>query len=225
VAEFPLRPDLIILPGTKNTLSDLAWLWREELAQHIRQLAKRGCAVLGICGGYQLLGERLSDFLGVEAAAGTVASGLNLLPVETFFEALTEKTTLRCQAQITLSAARGLFAHLGVQNFQAYQIHIGRTVASGSADQGDGSAFQIATGGEDGTLNADGWCAGYYLHGLFENEAFRRGIIAALAERRSLELVSSDRSGFDRQGEYEKLATMLRAHLDIPRLRELCNLM
>ena len=79
-AEFPDQPDLIILPGTKNTLSDLAWLWRQGLAQHIRQCAKHGCAVLGLCGGYQMLGERLSDFVAAEATAGTVEPGLNLLP-------------------------------------------------------------------------------------------------------------------------------------------------
>ncbi|HZU03534.1 MAG TPA: cobyric acid synthase, partial [Ktedonobacteraceae bacterium] len=70
--EFPAQPDLIILPGTKNTLSDLAWLWRQGLAQLIRQCAKQGSAVLGICGGYQMLGERLSDFAGAEAEAGTI---------------------------------------------------------------------------------------------------------------------------------------------------------
>jgi adenosylcobyric acid synthase len=63
-ADFPARPDLIILPGTKNTLSDLAWLWRQGLAQHIRQCANNGSAILGICGGYQMLGERVSDAVG-----------------------------------------------------------------------------------------------------------------------------------------------------------------
>lgn len=171
-----------------------------------------------------MLGERLSDFLGSEAQAGTVASGLNLLPVETFFEALAEKTTLQCQAQVAASAAHGLFAHLNTQNFQAYQIHLGRTVASGNDGQAGSNAFQISTSGPDGWLSADGWCAGWYLHGLFENEAFRRGIVSVLAERRSIKSIPSDRPGFDRQGEYEKLATLLRAHLDIPRLRELCDL-
>src|SRR5258708_33203840 len=59
--EFPAQPDLLVLPGTKNTLSDLAWLWRQGLAQHIRQCARRGCAVLGIWCGYPMVGERLGD--------------------------------------------------------------------------------------------------------------------------------------------------------------------
>src|SRR5438552_11544572 len=97
--EFPAQPDLIILPGTKNTLSDLAWLWRQGLAQHIRQWAKQGCAVLGLCGGYQMLGERLCDFVGAEADAGTVETGLNLMPVETFFEPIKKKVTKQSEAQ------------------------------------------------------------------------------------------------------------------------------
>src|SRR6266576_2336053 len=126
-AEFPAQPDLIILPGTKNTLSDLAWLWRQGLAQHIRQCARQGCAVLGLCGGYQMLGERLRDFIGAEADAGTVEPGLNLLPVETFFEPINEKVTQQSEAQIDASALRGLFANIHGLPFQAYQIHVGRT--------------------------------------------------------------------------------------------------
>jgi adenosylcobyric acid synthase len=224
LAEFPPRPDLIILPGTKNTLSDLAWLWRQGLAQHIRQLARDGCAVLGICGGYQMLGERLSDFLGSEAQAGTVEAGLNLLPVETFFESLDEKTTLQCQAQVDASAAHGLFAHLGEQNFQAYQIHLGRTTATRRDDQAGSSAFKISTSGTDGWLSADGWCAGCYLHGLFENDTFRKGIVDAMTRRHSIEHVSSNSSRFDRQIEYDKLAAILRTHMDIPRLKARCHL-
>ena len=86
--------------------------------------------MLGICGGYQMLGERLSDFVGAEAEAGRVEPGLNLLPVETFFEPISEKITLQSQAQVDESAVRGLFAHLHGQHFQTYQIHLGRTVAA-----------------------------------------------------------------------------------------------
>ncbi len=222
LAEFPPQPDMIILPGTKNTFSDLAWLWQKGLAQHIRQLAKSGSAVLGICGGYQMLGERLSDLSGSEAQVGTVESGLNLLPVETFFEPLTEKMTLQCRAQAAPSATHGLFAYLNTQTFQAYQIHLGRTIATKSDDPAGSHAFKTLPGDADGWLSPDGWCAGCYLHGLFENDSFRHGIIDAIARRHSIEPISPGK--FDRQNEYDKLAKMLRAHLDIPRLKMLCNL-
>ncbi len=211
--EFPAQPDLIILPGTKNTLSDLAWLWRQGLAQHIRRCAKRGCAVLGICGGYQMLGERLSDFVGAEAEAGTVEPGLNLLPVETFFEPTSEKITRRSEAQVDASALRGLFANMHGQPFQAYQIHLGRTVTTGRNGQAGTYAFETSPTGKDGWLSADGWCAGCYLHGLFEND-----------RRRSAQLVVPEGVSFNRQVEYDKLAGLLRQHIDIHRLKALCRL-
>jgi len=231
-SEFPARPDLIILPGTKNTFSDLAWLWRQGLAQHIRQCAINGCAVLGICGGYQMLGERLSDFVGAEAEAGTVEPGLDLLPVETFFEPISEKMTLQCQAQVDESAVRGLFALLQGQRFQTYQIHLGRTVgtrfiastAAGRNEQAGTCAFETYTTGKDGWLNADGWCAGCYLHGLFENDNFRHSIVAALVGRRSSQFVIREKASFNRQVEYDKLADVLRKHIDIYRLKALCSL-
>ena len=225
LAEFPARPDLIILPGTKNTLSDLAWLWRQGLAQHIRQCAKRGCAVLGICGGYQMLGERLSDFAGAEAEAGTVEPGLNLLPVETFFEPIDEKITRRSEVRVDTSALRGLFANMSGQRFQAYQIHVGRTVTKGRNGQGGTYAFEMYPTGKDGWLSANGWCAGGYLHGLFENDTFRQSLVAALAGRRSTQFVPLEQVSFNRQLEYDKLADLLRRHMDIPRLKALCNLM
>jgi adenosylcobyric acid synthase len=190
-AEFPAQPDLIIVPGTKNTFSDLAWLWRQGIAQVIRQWVKQGCAVLGICGGYQMLGERLSDLVGAEAEAGTVEPGLNLLPVETLFEPVSEKITQRIEAEVDASALRGLFANMHGQRFQAYQIHVGRTATRGRNGQDGSCAFATYPLGKDGWFSADGWCAGCYLHGLFEND---------------------------------KLARLLRQHLDIHRLKALCSL-
>jgi adenosylcobyric acid synthase len=223
-AEFPDQADLIILPGTKNTLSDLAWLWGQGIAQHIRQYAKNGCAVLGLCGGYQMLGERLSDLAGAEAEAGTVEPGLNLLPVETFFEPINEKITLQSQAQVDASAVRGLFANMSGQRFQAYQIHLGRTVTTGRNSQAGTCAFQTSTMDQDGWLSADGWCAGCYLHGLFENDNFRQSLVAALARQRSIQLTVPERVSLNRQVEYDKLASLLRKHIDIRRLKALCRL-
>ena len=222
--EFPARPDLIILPGTKNTLSDLAWLWRQGIAQHIRQCAKNGSAVLGICGGYQMLGERLSDFIGAEAEAGTVEPGLNLLPVETFFEPISEKVTLQSKVQIDESAVRGLFANMNKHRFQAYQIHLGLTATTGKSGESGTYAFQTDTTGKDGWLSADGWCAGCYLHGLFENDPFRHRIVATLAGRRSTEPIVPEKVNFNRQVEYNKLADLLRKHIDMHRLKALCSL-
>src|SRR5207302_3367094 len=140
----------------------------------------------------------LSDFAGAEAEAGTIEPGLNLLPVETFFEPISEKVTLQSQAQIDASAARGLFANMSGQHIQAYQIHVGRTVTRGRNGQGGTCAFQTSATDKDGWLSADGWCAGCYLHGLFENDSFRRSILAALARRRSAQLVMPEQVSFNR---------------------------
>jgi adenosylcobyric acid synthase len=220
--EFPAQPDLIIVPGSKNTLSDLAWLWRRGLAHHIRQLAQNGSAVLGICGGYQMMGERVSDSAGSEADPGTTEPGLHLLPVETFFAPLDEKTTQRCHAQLASAADRGLFAHVPQQPLQTYQIHVGRTAIA--TEQGTGtSAFSVA-GADDGWLSSDGWCAGAYLHGLFENDAFRYGLLRALFERRFAQPFMDEQTPFSRHEEYNKLADWLQRYLDIDQLKVICEL-
>jgi adenosylcobyric acid synthase len=219
-AEFPVQPDLIILPGTKNTLADLAWLWQRGLAQHIRLCACQGSAILGICGGYQMLGERVMDTLGTENPGTTAEPGLNLLPISTMFPIIHEKITQRCQAQIAVSSARGLFTHLAGHIFHTYQIHVGRSLPTEENCQGS-HAFTTDTNGDDGWLSPDGWCAGCYLHGLFENAAFREGIIAALASRHEISLVGSNLASFDRQSEYDKLAGVLRECLDVEYLKGL----
>ena len=219
-AEFPAQPDLIILPGTKNTLMDLAWLWRQGLAQHIRLCAQKS-AILGICGGYQMLGEQVIDPLGIENADKNAEPGLNLLPISTFFPMVYEKITQRCQAQI--AASRGLFTHLHGHLFHTYQIHVGRTMSIEEKDHQGTYAFTTDTSGDDGWLSSDGWCAGCYLHGLFENETFREGLIASLASRRSAPLAISERVPFNRQSEYDKLADLLREHLDMKYLKGLVS--
>ncbi len=220
--EFPDHPDLIILPGTKNTLADLAWLWRQGLALHIRHLVKQGCAVLGICGGYQMLGERLSDPAGSETTAGTVEPGLGLLPVATVFGSVHDKVTRPCQVQIIPGAQRGIFADLAEHTLAAYQIHVGQTQTVEQNAPGS-AAFREARSAEDGWLSSDGWCAGCYLHGLFENDTFRHAVLAALARRRSPQALLPEPVIFSRQHEYDRLADTLRTHLDMGKIKALCG--
>jgi adenosylcobyric acid synthase len=180
--------------------------------------------VFGICGGYQMLGERVSDPVGAETARGTVEPGLDLLPVETVFIAAREKVTLRTTAQIEPSAARGMFAHLDASPFSAYQIHVGRTAAHTETQNG-ADAFRVTAGGMDGWIDTGGWVAGCYLHGLYENDAFRHGIIKALAARHTIGgSAPVVMRTFDRQREYDKLAAVLRAHLAIDQIRSISKL-
>jgi adenosylcobyric acid synthase len=154
---LPGDADLVILPGTKATLADLAFLlaqgWDIDLAAHVR----RGGRVLGVCGGYQMLGRRISDPDGVEGAPGE-AAGLGLLDVETV---LTGEKTLRAVA-----------GRLGEAAFEGYEMHVGRT--SGEA----APLLAFDDGGADGALSADGRVAGCYVHGLFNRPEARAAILA-----------------------------------------------
>ncbi len=152
---LPADADLVILPGTKSTRGDLAFLrsqgWDIDLQAHVR----RGGHVLGICGGYQMLGKAVSDPAGLEGAAGQDA-GLGLLDVETRMAAgktLTRVTALHCGTQTKIDG---------------YEIHIGQT--KGADCQ---RPFSQINGAPDGAVSRDGKIAGTYLHGLFSNDAFR----------------------------------------------------
>ena len=139
----------ILLPGTKNTLSDLAWLRKTGLADWIIEQHKRGAHVVGICGGYQMLGERIEDPLGMESDRGG-ADGLGLLPVRTVLAA--DKIT-RCVRAITP----------GGKEFEAYEIHLGATTRPHDAEP-----FAVLADGSKDGVRAER-CAGTYLHGALED--------------------------------------------------------
>jgi adenosylcobyric acid synthase len=156
--ESPLPADaaLVILPGTKATIADLEFLraqgWDIDLAAHVR----RGGRVLGICGGYQMLGREIADPDGIEGRAGTVA-GLGHLPVT---------TVLTGDKRVTNT--RGVDVESGAA-FEGYEIHVGRTTAAPEP------LLRFADGTPDGAVSADGRVAGCYVHGLF-NRAEQRAV-------------------------------------------------
>jgi adenosylcobyric acid synthase len=168
------RPHAVILPGTKSTVADLRWLRDRGLADAILRLADQGTAVVGICGGYQMLGRMVRDPGGVESDASEVA-GLGLLPVETTFEG--EKATHQVLAR--LDAGPGWMAGLSGTLLTGYEIHMGRTPT-------DSPWLEVvARGGvscrvPDGAAAAGGRVWGCYLHGLFANDDFRRAWLTSL---------------------------------------------
>jgi adenosylcobyric acid synthase len=161
---LPGDADLVILPGTKATLADLAFLrtqgWDIDLAAHVR----RGGRVLGVCGGYQMLGRTLSDPDGVEGPPETV-EGLGLLEVDT---TLTGDKTLRPVIG-RLKSSEG--------RFDGYEMHVGRT--TGSVDP----MLILDGGGVDGAVSADGRIMGCYVHGLFNQGSARRAFLEGLGAR------------------------------------------
>jgi adenosylcobyric acid synthase len=159
---LPADADLVILPGTKATLADLAFLraqgWDVDILAHVR----RGGRVLGVCGGYQMLGRTVSDPAGVEGAPGS-APGLGLLDAETVLAA--NKTVRPVTGRLRDGAP-----------FEGYEIHVGRTAGPGTARP----LLSIDGHGPDGAMSADGRIAGAYVHGLFDKATARAALLARL---------------------------------------------
>ena len=208
------RPDLVILPGTKNTMDDLRWLRQSGLEAAILKHAAAGGAVAGICGGYQMLGQNVSDPDGVEG--GGTLRGLGLLPAETVFQG--EKTRTRVTGRFL--APEGIFAALGGVPFEGYEIHMGRTEAAA------GSLMEFTT--QTGERRADGLSRGNvwgcYVHGLFDKAEAAEALVNALLKARGLDraAASVDWQAYA-QIQYDKLADGLRASLDMERLYRILN--
>ena len=170
------EPDLIVLPGTKNTMADLLWLRQNGLEARILHFSANGGPVFGICGGYQMLGEELRDPLGVEH--GGTLRGLGLLPVSTTFT--DQKTRTRVHGRF--GRVDGLFSALSEKEFEGYEIHMGvtsvcRPVASAEDRSGSGGSLNSAGKSLSNSGSSSGSAAGFTGHAV--NEA-RQGSLAAL---------------------------------------------
>lgn len=204
------RPDLIILPGTKSTLADLAYLKQSGLAQEITAHARRGAPVMGICGGYQMLGQSLLDPDRVESRRAR-ATGLGLLPIATTF--LPIKTTHQVTGRV--AARKGLLRRAHGLPLTGYEIHMGRSRgASGAAPFHIDERSRTACEAFDGCTSEDGNIVGTYLHGLFHNEPVRRAILSELAARTDRTLTFST-SVPSKEEQYDRLAALVRNHLDM----------
>ena len=214
------RPDLIVLPGTKATIADLAWLRQTGLAARVRAAAGAGTAVLGVCGGYQMLGAAVRDPLHVESSEDAVP-GLGLLPVATDFAPV--KATHQAEGEVRADA--GLLAGCAGLPVRGYEIHMGRTVAldpAAAAVLALRRRWGVGCEATDGAVGGGGWVVGTYLHGLFDNDALRAAMLGNLARRNGIHF----RPGvpLDRAAAYDRLASVLRAELDLDLLGELIGL-
>ena len=189
-AEALGHPAAVILPGSKSTLADLAWLRERGLDEAILAAHGQGAQVVGICGGYQMAGEWLTDALGVEGARGEQAAGLGLLPVGTAFSA--EKETHQARLQLSDGEiVRGYEIHTGDSKVRDGTARFGVIVERGAR------AVRIA----DGAASDDGSVWGSYLHGLFENDSFRHGWLRRLGWAGPVVATTALRNG-----EYDRLA-------------------
>lgn len=201
------QPDAVIIPGTKSTIADLNWLHTTGLAARISDLAKNGTAIVGICGGYQMLGKRVCDPDQVESDQ-TESAGLNLLSSETAF--LTEKTTEQVQATIT--GAAGWLNTVRGETITGYEIHMGQT-------HSESHWLSLKRhNSPDGDMSADGRIWGCYLHGLFSNDNFRRAWL------RSLEWEDSGIATPSLEAAFDRVADVVETHLNMALLEEIIGL-
>jgi len=211
------QPDLIILPGTKSTVADLDWLRRSGLAERIVSLAGQGTPVIGICGGYQMLGREIADPLRVESAM-TRVQGLGLLDVRTVFAP--EKTTVQVEGEV--AADTPLLPGAKRTPVSGYEIHMGRSEHLGEARP----FLRMKRRGTcpvnepEGAVSADGSVLGTYLHGIFDSEAVRRALLGALGQRRGLEHLSFTPVSY-RLAEIDRLADHVASHVDLPAIHRL----
>ncbi len=200
---LPVDTDLVILPGSKATIADLADLraagWDHDLYAHVR----RGGHVLGLCGGYQMLGQTIADPQGIEGPAGTVP-GLGLLAIDTV---LTGAKNLRAVTGVTVAD--------GVA-FSGYEMHVGATTGPDTSRP----LVCFADGRNDGAVSADGRVAGTYAHGFFADDRQRRTWIARLGG------LANDASNYEAtvDATLDALAEHLARHLDLEALVKIAHL-
>lgn len=206
-------PDLIIVPGTKSTMSDLKWLRQNGLEPCILKHAASGKAVLGICGGYQMLGQSLSDPHGVED--GGELRGLGLLPTNTIFS---EQKT-RTQVEGRFGRVEGLFHGLSGQSFEGYEIHMGETRTD--------APWVELTDRVTGRTGLDGCqqdnVLGTYVHGVLDRDNVTEALLRSLAEAKGLDpaaIGTVSRKDY-KEKQYDILADAVRQHMDMQKIYDI----
>nr|VFK60256.1 MAG: L-threonine O-3-phosphate decarboxylase /adenosylcobyric acid synthase (glutamine-hydrolysing) [Candidatus Kentron sp. UNK]VFK68401.1 MAG: L-threonine O-3-phosphate decarboxylase /adenosylcobyric acid synthase (glutamine-hydrolysing) [Candidatus Kentron sp. UNK] len=192
-------PDAVILPGSKNAPSDLAYLRTSGLAEAILALARKGTAIVGVCAGMQMLGREIADPHGIESHGfGSGIEGLGLLAL---------RTVLASDKTLKIVSARHTESGLAVKG---YEIHHGYT-----SDKNLRAAMVTDDGNAIGFASEDGNISGTYLHGLYDNDAFRRRFIDRLRARRGLAPIGAVQVTYDLEPALDRLALVARENMDV----------
>jgi len=189
------NPQMIILPGSKNSISDLKWLRHIGLEDEIIKREKEGVIIFGICGGYQMLGDSIFDPYNIEE--GESIQGINFLPVKTIFE----KEKIQKQSKGIIKDVKGCFSDLNGLEFHGYEIHMGRS----------SSELPVISSGN---------IYGTYIHGFFDEISILSTIIASICKKNSINIPNIPVCNINeyKEKQYEKLALEVRNSLDIDML-------
>ena len=214
------NPDMIILPGTKNTIDDLKWMRQNGLETAVLHKANNGTVVFGICGGYQMLGRSLSDPFGFDSGhAGSVTTGMALLNTETEF--VENKRTIQMKGHF--NRVEGIFSGLSGREFYGYEIHSGitkleETKALNSVEPINEKAEPFAEGSQ--TVRGGMQVYGTYIHGIFDGEGIAAKVVEALLARKGLSMDDVKVIDYQeyKQHQYDLLAQSVREHLDMEKV-------
>lgn len=220
-------PDLVIIPGSKNTLEDLLIIRENGLEKAIKDFSKNG-TIIGICGGYQMLGKSIKDPYKVETDLGEIYA-MDLLNVRTTFEE--QKVTTRVKADIIWENIMSDFSKYIINGKKigqvyGYEIHMGKSTCGENCNP----LFCIKDkNGEkvnymDGAINNDGSVMGTYIHGIFDGASFREYIINYLRDKKGIELKSAQNYEHKREKELDKLADIVRKNLDMEAIYEIMGI-
>lgn len=205
------NPDIVILPGSKNTLEDCLYLKESGLAKEIQRVRTEGKMIFGICGGFQLLGKMLHDPQQIESTHGSL-QGLGLLDTETYFES--QKTTTRVEAKIGETIINGYEIHMGrTENYeQQYFAHV-------FSENGK------KTSKYDGAISSDKLVVGTYLHGVFDNTAWRRSLLNQVREVKGLQPIKEIAVPYDeyKNQQYDRLADLIRENVDLEKIYQIIS--
>lgn len=202
------QPDVIILPGSKNTIEDLIYLKQKGLDQEIVQAHQNGALIFGICGGYQMLGELIEDPFQVETDINYV-DGLKLLPLHTTLSK--EKITVRSEGTLSLFGKE--------TKVTGYEIHMGLT-----SHLEELQTLIELSDRVDGSKNQSETCIGTYFHGVFHNDLFKEHFLNHIRRRKSLKpLLNRESYETRRLNEYNRLADHVREAIDIEKLSVMIN--
>lgn len=204
-------PDLIIIPGTKNTMSDMKWLRESGFEAKIKRLSSDGTPIIGICGGYQMLGKSIKDPYNTENGGEIAAMGI--LDMETVFE----KNKTRTRVYGTVGKIDGFFEKLSGSDFCGYEIHMGITKSS------EKSLSMLDNGRNDSSVKGN--ILGSYIHGIFDEGSFCKNLIEILCHKKGVDINTINAVSYKeyKEKQYDILAKEMRKNIDMDKIYKILN--